>query len=193
MIRGRAVPGIVNYQWILGKYGRINAGYTSSSKTLLGTTWENPNDTIVTDTLWLIVRNPLTGCSDTSWKTLRIYPKPHAGIVEFDSLCASGNILASFDGDSIPPSIRDYRWMWKNNPNTLGQIVQPNDSSTLIRFQKVNGQFVSRHDLQLVVTTAFGCMDTIEKAIFLKPLPVIKLSDTLPSLCDLQVIFLWIL
>jgi hypothetical protein len=73
--------------------------------------------------------------------------------------------------------------MWKNNPNTLGQIVQPNDSSTLIRFQKVNGQFVSRHDLQLVVTTAFGCMDTIEKAIFLKPLPVIKLSDTLPSLC----------
>jgi PKD repeat protein len=183
MIRGRAVPGVVNYQWILGRSGSFNSGYSSTSKPLLGTNWVNLTDTTVIDTIWLMVRNPLTGCSDTSWKTIKIYPKPHAGIVSRDSLCSGDSIHVAFDGDSIPPAIQSYRWFWVSNPNNYGSILRPNDSASAIQFNTVKGSFVIRHNIKLEVSTIHGCKDTIEKSIFLKPLPVIAFTDPLKEIC----------
>jgi PKD repeat protein len=182
-IRGRAVPSIVNYLWQLGKLGSFNTASIATSKPNINTIWNNPYDTIVVDTVWLIIHNPLTGCGDTSWKTIKLFPKPHSGIVLADSVCAGSSIIASFNGDSIPPSIKNYNWRWVSNPNNVGIINKPTDSSTLISFGKVNGRYLINHYVQLQVSTSNGCKDTIDKKIVLKPNPEIHISNKTSELC----------
>jgi gliding motility-associated-like protein len=111
------------------------------------------------------------GCKDTITKTLSVQPSPKAGISN-TNVCI-GKVNAFQDSSSISSgNIVSYEW-------TLG------DGST-VPLTSFMHQYASvgQYNVQLIVTSGFGCKDTANKVVFVYPLPQAEFTSSGSCLND---------
>lgn len=156
-----SVPGnIASYKWTLGDGTTLTDRNHSHTYTSEGTY----NLKLITESN--------EGCLDSIITTTRVYPKPEAGFSVNDD-CV--NIAAQFtDNSSVTSgSITDWEWNFDDssplNLNQSPSYTYAND-----------GTF----EPQLIVTSNYGCKDTITKTTVRHPIPTVDFNTVPFCLSD---------
>lgn len=101
-----------------------------------------------------------SNCWDTTWKELRVFPKPLAAIGYNDSAqCLSSNLYEVYSLSSDSTGIQKWRWI-------IGQDSVAQDSNFSYTF-KTEGAKRFSHWVQSVD----GCWDTTQRFAYVKPMP----------------------
>jgi len=108
------------------------------------------------------------GCADTSVQNLTVYPEPKAGFIAAN-VCY-GN-AANFKDISTVSSGSVVKWVWDFGDLTVTSALQ-NPSH--------NYKLAGTYSGKLVVTTGFGCKDSIVKTIVINPKPHANFSASTP-------------
>ena len=110
------------------------------------------------------------GTSDTIVKMVTVYPKP---IANFDNSGVCIGINKTFTNLSTVQTGNIISWNWNfGNGNTANTL---NHSTVYNTFGNYN--------VQLIVTTDNGCMDSITKVIKVNPLPVVSFTSDITEGC----------
>ncbi len=121
----------------------------------------------------LIAHAPYSGCTDTlkMMNDLQIHNFPRAAILGPDSLCLFETIILKSSVTTKGEPVNTYQWFDNNTPIS--------DSTVLVYPFTTAGM----HTIKLVVTSEWGCTDTVSKNIKVHALPThIIRQDTV--LCE---------
>lgn len=107
------------------------------------------------------------GCSDTATTAITVHPIPTASFT-VGNLCANNN-LAFNNTSSV--AFGNINYAWDFGDGTTDTLSVPTKSYNL----------ATNYTVQLIASNSFGCADTAQQAIIVRPLPVVQLQDT--ALC----------
>ncbi|MFY9309971.1 MAG: PKD domain-containing protein [Bacteroidia bacterium] len=109
------------------------------------------------------------GCKDTVIKNVVVHPLPDVDYIT-QNVC-DGTTVNFNDATSIPPTDTLYSWMWN-----FGDSSAISNSQNTSHLYDTAGAYV----VSLIVTSTFGCVDSISKTSIVNPNPVVgfTLSDT---------------
>ncbi|MBL7812635.1 MAG: PKD domain-containing protein [Bacteroidetes bacterium] len=119
------------------------------------------------------------GCMDTSYKTVRVYPKPLSKFtVSAGSGCKPLNILMNnqskpWDTGSI--SIMKFKWDFGNKTSSV--LSKPG----VVYTDKYN--FDTTYTIRLIAESEHGCLDTSTGAVTLHPDPSIQFGPSVSGGC----------
>lgn len=114
-----------------------------------------------------LVATTNNGCKDTAFKTTRVHALPVADYTTTNVCFAS---IANFNSTSTIMSIDTIQsWSWDFDDNTA-----PGSSPTISHLCAAAGNY----DVQLMVTSTFGCKDSITKTLTVYPKPTADFSNT---------------
>lgn len=99
------------------------------------------------------------GCSDSQTKTVNVHPMPHAAF-SFTPACISTPVTFADNTTILSGGISSRTWLFNNSP-----------ISSLAMFTQTFGN-LQTFQLTLIVTSDFGCEDTVTEFITVHPLPV---------------------
>ncbi len=128
---------------------------------------KNPSHTYSADGTYQVSLSVVgaNGCKDTIVKPLTIYPLPLANF-NVPPVCfhakSQFSDLSSISGGNI------IKWNWTFGDNTADSVTNP------IHQYNSDGSFATR----LIITSNYGCLDTISKNTIVYPLPVANYSNT---------------
>ncbi len=111
------------------------------------------------------------GCADTATKPMVVYAKPTPNFSINDSdQCLRGNSFRFTNSSTISPAV-GLSYLW-----TLGQGASSTQTSPT-RVYTADGTY----NVRLVVTSIHGCLDSVEKTVYVYPDPVadFTIDDTL--------------
>lgn len=116
------------------------------------------------------------GCSDTVINTTIIHPKPAVNFTTHN-VCLTD--IASFvDASGIPANTSNdvlAAWSWN-----FGDNSSANNNQNSTHYYDTTGVF----NVQLKVTTDFGCSDSIAKSIKINPKPVVDFTVNISDGCE---------
>jgi len=119
------------------------------------------------------------GCLDTSYSTVRVYPKP---LSKFTTNASSGcrplnitfnNLSKPYDTGSI--SIMTFKWDFGN------RISSTKTYPTTVYADKIDND--TSYNIQLIATSEHGCLDTSKSVVLLHPDPRISYNLSQNSGC----------
>ncbi len=148
--------GASTYSWTFGD---------NTSSTILNPshTYTNNSFLLQTDTIKLVVTNSV-GCTDTSVKTIQIFPKT---FTSFTMIPASGctPLLVSFPS---VPGVISYTWSWGDGSPSVVTATAP---STHVFTNTTTA--TKTFTVKLVASNGFGCIDSSlgSPVVFPKPIP----------------------
>ncbi len=105
------------------------------------------------------------GCSDTLTKTINVYDNPSANFT-FDKVCL--NDTTTFTDQSTMPNGQPGNWQWD-----FGDVVSAGSTNTSPTYVYTTP---GMHDVQLIVASDKGCIDTISNQVEVYYLPEINFS-----------------
>lgn len=107
------------------------------------------------------------GCKDTSYQTLRVFPKPKA-IFTPDITSGCGPLNVTFNNTSIPNdtgTIKDMSFVWQYG-NGFGATTQNGSSQFLAR-----NLADTTYTVKLIAYSEHGCLDTATAQVTVRPKP----------------------
>jgi gliding motility-associated-like protein len=130
-----------------------------------------------TDTFFLTVTDPLSGCSSDTFTIANPLPKPNAvATVNPQLICSGQSTIINLDGTGSDTNFgTTYSWV---SGNPTFPIV---DSAALITDAVVDGPVV----FYLTVTDAFGCDSTVSDTVTVQPPPTVSVSSAYLCTTDL--------
>jgi PKD repeat protein len=133
-----------------------------------------PENKGTSDSIYIVklIAISIHGCIDSTTDTVVVHPRPKAAFVA-DSMNSCGPVLVTFTNNSTGNTSLNYHWDFGDGTNA--SITNPTHTLGPSGFQD------SIYTVTLVAKTIYGCADTTQKNITVKPSPTskIKLSDTL--------------
>lgn len=133
---------------------------------------QNPSELYANDgdyDVTLIVTSD-NGCTDTITKNINVWPLP---MVDFSPTTVCLNDFTRFIDQSNVSSGSNVAWNWDFDDNSGSTIQSPIHTYTSEGVYQV----------QLIVTTDKGCVDSITKAVTVHPLPEIDFSADITEGC----------
>jgi gliding motility-associated-like protein len=152
-----------NYHWDFGV-----SGITTDTSNQVSPSFTYPQPG--TYTITLIANNIFNGnlaCSDTSTATFEVYPLLNPDFVIPDPQCLNTNSYNFQVGGAFDPSAT-FQWTFDTGSGIINSAQQ---NVTGITFSQDSLQDVS------LVVSQFGCSDTVNKQVFINPLPVPEIGD----------------
>ncbi len=149
--------GIIGYQWF------VNGAFAGTTPSLFYS-FNSPGTYRVS----LNVIDSL-GCTNTIEKQVSIDSLPKANF-SFTTACFKTQTVFSNQSFSFGTVLVDYKWY--ANDRLFSSEINP-------RFLFANSGFSK---VKLVVTNLFGCVDSISKLVYVKPLPTAEFDATSPCL-----------
>jgi len=144
---------ITNYYWNLGD------GKTSSQKDITHTykiTKSFKITHIVTSS---------NGCTDTTYKTVYIYPMPTASfIVDDTNQCLFGNLF-KFENNSSGSDKLNYQWAFGDG------------NSSILKEPSLNYSKSGDYNIRLITRTENNCSDTAYQQVIVRANPIVKLGN----------------
>jgi gliding motility-associated-like protein len=116
----------------------------------------------------LLIATTAKGCIDTISKQVTVHPKPNA---DFGNTPTCINTPVDFFHTSTIPFDTITSWRWKANGVTVSS-----DSAFTATYNSLQ-----TFSLTLIVTTSFGCVDSVTKNFTVYPLPVITHTQDLET------------
>lgn len=120
-----------------------------------------------TVTLVAITNN---SCKDTLSRTIKVHALPVAQYTAATNVC-HGKYAQFTEASTIPDSDTLQLWQWDFD-----------DGSPLFNQQHISGGHLyattGTYNVKLVVTSTFGCKDTVTKLLFVRPKPVANFGST---------------
>lgn len=105
------------------------------------------------------------GCTDTSVNYVTVYPNPNYEIVATpDSSCHPATVLFT-----TAPSGQTYEWDFGNGTASIGSYAEQSQYVNL-------GTTDLTYDIELIVTSFFGCKDTAQTQIVVHPAPEVDFN-----------------
>jgi gliding motility-associated-like protein len=115
------------------------------------------------------------GCTDTVFNSVTVYPMPKTAFLA-PNVCYG--ISASFKDISTVSSGNITNWSWNfGDPASGGVGINTSTLQNPTHFYKASGTYT----VKLVITTGFGCGDSLTKTIIINPKP--KASATASTEC----------
>ncbi len=105
-------------------------------------------------------------CENTVQKNIRIYSTPKASFTTNTALCEGSPIHFINESSSIMGNIENITWMFDDNTSS-------SEFSTQKMFSEAGEQ-----NIKLIVESLYGCRDTLDSLIQIKPAPVADFSHT---------------
>ena len=145
---------------------------------------DNQSGTDVEYTVELIIEDTY-GCKDTTTENIIIYTRPVANFSIVDTGCGEVTYTPTNNSQNA------VAWQWTVTPNTNVSIINPNDQQPNITFPENTSQGDSIvYTVELIVTSADSCTDTITEIVTIYPTPEVIFSVSDSVGCDsLEVIF----
>lgn len=119
------------------------------------------------------------GCMDTSYSSVRVYPKP---LSKFTTTASAGcrPLNIGFNNQSIPYdtgsiSIMSFNWEFGN------LLTSTKTYPTTVYNDKINSDTV--YNIRLIAISEHGCMDTSSKSVLLHPDPHISFNMSISNGC----------
>ncbi|WP_409770373.1 PKD domain-containing protein [Thermaurantimonas sp.] len=135
------------------------------------------NDSVVY-TLKLVVTDA-NGCVDSLSKQYWVYPKPKADFTaSADTVCdgvAITFVSTSSSNQNGVPQL-SHQWNFGNGQTSTDSLPSP------VVFVNTGIQDTT-YTVRLIVTNAFGCLDTVHKNILVRPNPIAQLDTGLTVAC----------
>ncbi|MBK9460265.1 MAG: gliding motility-associated C-terminal domain-containing protein [Sphingobacteriales bacterium] len=103
-------------------------------------------------------------CIYTSTQTMMVYPTPNASFIGDTIVCINQPSLFTFNG--IAPQNSTYQWL-------INSTVVGNDANLQTTFTDT-----STNQISLIVTTQYGCTDTISQPLQIATLTASTIGDT---------------
>ncbi|UTW61223.1 PKD domain-containing protein [bacterium SCSIO 12741] len=147
--------GAINYYW---KFG--NGDTSDTSAAVFNYTYTHDESSVQHYTVQLSVETQ-DGCFDTAYRTVSIYPKVIAGYEMDDSVGCSPFTVAFQD-----TSTGGHTYQWDFGDQSSGS-TSSSPSHTFTNSALVDSQYIAR----LVVTSVYGCVDSIQDTVLVHPLP----------------------
>jgi len=143
-------------------YTVYNSDTITNNKNTFQYLFDNPtlND-ILTDTIKLVTRDALTGCIDSTFRTLTIYPRVVSRF-DVDKLVGCNPLTVNFTNNSS--GLATYLWEFGDGTTTANPTPAPHSYSHTYKDQSV--QFTAK----LTSTNAFGCKSFKDTVITVYPL-----------------------
>ena len=145
---------------------------------------DNQSGTDVEYTVELIIEDTY-GCKDTTTENIIIYTRPVANFSIVDTGCGEVTYTPTNNSQNV------LLGQWTVTPNTNVSIINPNDQQPNITFPENTSQGDSIvYTVELIVTSADSCTDTITEIVTIYPTPEVIFSVSDSVGCDsLEVIF----
>ncbi|NVK04448.1 MAG: PKD domain-containing protein, partial [Flavobacteriia bacterium] len=115
-----------------------------------------------------------TGCTDTTERTVVVFPQPFAEFSIAPTVCANGSLVPTNTSSFKPPE--QYLWT-VNSPAVV--ITNPNDAQPIFSFPDNQSLVDSIYDITLTIYSANGCSDDTTISVTVHSRPVADF--TLPS------------
>ncbi len=119
-----------------------------------------PN-TILTDTIKLVSLDAATGCTDTTFRTLTIYPRVVSKF-DVDNVIGCNPLTVSFTNSSS--GLGSYLWEFGDGSTAVDVDPDPHVYSHSLKDQSV------QYTIRLTSTNSFGCRDESDTLITVYPL-----------------------
>ncbi|HRS57587.1 MAG TPA: PKD domain-containing protein [Bacteroidia bacterium] len=121
--------------------------------------------------VWLIATSDAS-CSDSSYKTINVYPMPQPGFTINDTgQCLSGNNFVMTDTSKIASGSMSYLWRFDNSATSNSQHPSTSFTSKGIHF------------IRQIITSDKGCMDSVTKTVSVFEMPVASFTIDNDSQC----------
>jgi gliding motility-associated-like protein len=121
----------------------------------------------------LVSTTNVGNCSDTTEKTMSVYPMPSASfLIDDNKQCFTNNLFGFTSTSGVSSGTIDI-YDWSFGDNTSSALPNPNKSYIKIDSFRV----------RLNVTTDKGCTDSTAKKVYVYPVPVAKFSVSPPNAC----------
>ncbi len=150
------------------------ADYQTSSSRGIEILWEVQGGTVIgadnneilrvlwgesgTGNVILTKTDPVTGCSNTNQRSIKIYPLPHPQISGENEVC--GNNTENYNAEDLPGN--SYNWVVRS-----GDIISGQGTSEIT----VEWASLGSGVVKLFQTNEYGCVDSIEKAVKINRIP----------------------
>lgn len=149
------------YTWDFGN-GNTSSAQNPGSQTYIA----NANDSVYT--IELLVTNS-SGCSDSVTHQVTVHPLPIAGFtMSADTVCALTNVI--FTNTTVGVASAS----WNFGDATTSTAANP------VHAYAATGTYT----VTLIVTTAFGCRDTITAPVYVDPIPATAFSSSVECVGD---------
>lgn len=132
---------------------------------------QNPSHIFANDTSYTVtlISTTTNGCKDTIQKLVTVHPLPNVDFIA-PNVC-DGNPIAFSDATTITNTDTLATWLWNFG-----------DSSAVVTSQNSIYEYATDgiYNVQLIVTSTFGCIDSITKPNVVNPNPIVSYisSDT---------------
>ncbi|MFY7884772.1 MAG: PKD domain-containing protein, partial [Dolichospermum sp.] len=114
------------------------------------------------------------GCKDSITKTVSVNPIPKAGFtINNASQCVNGNNFSFNDTSNIASGTLTRKWNLGTGNNDTSLLASTNKSYSL-----ANNYFI-----KLIVTSNYGCKDSISKSVVVHPKPAVNYIISNPTQC----------
>ena len=145
---------VTGYEWTFGP------GITSS--------FVNPAVTFDTANVYPVVLKVFTasGCTDTVLLQVPVNKGADAAFSVSDSLCAGQPVNVTDQSQGVNDNLTQWVWRFGNNAPLSGQAPQ-------FAFQGTGNRLI-----RLTVTTGAGCVDSVQKTVFVRPSPTAEFAFT---------------
>jgi PKD repeat protein len=142
-----------------------------------GSTLQNPQHTYINNSLFIdvhtvtLVVTSANGCTDTASQTITVYPTPNFGFTSVpDSGCSPLSV-------TFPSVVGAVAYQWDFGDGNLGTGPTPTHVYVNATTNDVT------YNVELVATSAFGCMDTTYGTVTVYPNPTAQFSTTPSAGC----------
>ena len=123
-----------------------------------------PNQANIGDNILTYTYTAPDNCIYTSTQTMTVYPMPNASFAGDTIVCINQPSLFTFNG--IAPQNSTYQWL-------INSIVAGNTANLQTTFTDT-----SANQISLIVTTQYGCADTISQPLQIATLTASTINDT---------------
>ena len=162
---------IMSFNWNMGN-GTTSSSQNASASYVASST----KDTVYTVRLVAVSEH---GCRDTSYKTVRIYPKPLALFTQ-NTTVGCPTLFVQFTNQSTPKDTGNINMMTFNW--NFGNGVTSSTKNNLVGFSASATQDTT-YNVKLVAYSEHGCVDSTSKIITVHPKPIVKFNQDLTSGC----------
>ena len=156
----------INYLWRFGAIPNVTSNVTSPTFTYNNTTQNNQSYTVT------LVALTGAGCADSIKKVISVFPKP---IANYTSQINSGCAPIAINFSNTSTGANTFSWTLGDGATSTQSLVSHTFSNT--------GLTQVIYTVQLIVANANGCMDTVEKVVFINPSPSPSFSISPGSGC----------
>lgn len=120
----------------------------------------------------LIARSNLNdACTDTVTRFVKVYPKPQAGVLSADPMVGCSPLTVNFVGGATGADT--YTWIFGDG------VVLQDTASQLVSHVFVNNNTINNRtfNVLMIANTSFGCSDTAQRAIVVRPTVVARITS----------------